>query len=156
MLFPGSSYCTTMAFPYSIYHSVTTCGWPYAMSIKWPHPVKVGSSWPWVMKTGDLAKTRSLACNTRLPVFAFPDFLLNPFWSFFVTLRYRIHHEPVCSGIWTLHSSGTCKGHRLPLGLESHYPHLALLTCMDWCSSPGLEQVHAGDPPTGLLFGLGL
>lgn len=85
-----------------------------------------------------------------------PDFFVKFILAFFVTLRYCIHHDSLCPGIWTLHSSGTCHGHRLPLGLESYHPHLAVLTCMDWCTSPGLEQVHPGDPPTRLLFGLGL
>lgn len=70
--------------------------------------------------------------------------------------RHSFHHDFGCPGLWALHSGGPCTGGGLPLGVAGHWPHLAVLSGLDWGSSAGVEPLHAWDPPAGLLPGLGI
>lgn len=92
-------HCSTMVFLYTIYHAVTTCAWPYAMSIKQPDPEKVGTSWPWVTNLEIWQKLEIWHATRGFQYLICFSFLLNPFWPFFVILRYCVHHDPVCPGI---------------------------------------------------------
>ncbi len=82
------------------------------------------------------------------------NLFLVSYMSFYFSsrpLRHRVHHDSLRSGVWALHPCGSCQGRWLPLGLEGHHAHLAVLFGLDWSSSTGMEPLHAGSPSVRLL-----